>query len=1060
MNNFLIYRSSAGSGKTFTLVKEYLKLVLANPECYRNILAVTFTNKSADEMKSRIVSSLAKLAKGEAAGLHDLLRKEGVKADIKHNAGTVLTNILHNYSYFAVSTIDSFFHRVIRAFAKELKLQLGYNIELDQAEVLEKITDKLLDEAGLNQELTRFIEEYIFYSIDDEKGWNIDRKIRSLGDEIFKERYWIRKGKSESLADSREKLKSFIGKLFAIKNEFESYMKDIAEKAIVITEEHSLTMDDFPYKKGGYINYLLNKIRYGIKSEHYEPGSRAREAAGNISKMCNKTSKPAVKAAAEAGLYELLKNAVEYYDSRFVKYNTAAQLIKTVYVLGIFKDLLDKLKVYRDDNRLLLISDINTILLKVITGDSSPFVYEKIGNYYRNFLIDEFQDTSTFQWKNFLPLLENSLSENNGSLIVGDVKQSIYRWRNGNMKLLLEDVKNDLAGFSPMIKEESLASNYRSRKEIIDFNNLFFKRAAEITSEGAPEAYRHLISRSYSGSEQSSGTGSTGGGVCIDLFRNDEDTGQTARERSIADMIAKIKRVLAEGYSQSDIMILVRGLADASEAAHNLINAGLRVVSSESLLLTNSPKVRLLTNIFIYLNDSSNVIAKTEILYNYLVYIKDTDADLNAIFTDHLKTSDSHFSSKIPSKFFEAGSPGKISSRLFGMGLYELAEELMRIFELGGNADAYLLRFLDMIKEYNDEKTGGLNGFIEWWQEKSATASIIVPSEADAVKVMTIHKAKGLQSPVVFMPFVNWDMNIKGGRDLLWVSTDIPPFNESSAFLVAASKELEQSYFAEDYNEEAALTNLDNLNLLYVAFTRAEERLYINIPVKGKNGNNTGELVLKTVTSAESLSGSYDSSNEQLVYGNISLPRSTKSAGKVYDVLQIDEILSNDIYSRLLLKKEYGGFVPELKNDLGRSKNRGVILHKALSILKAASESAIVDAADKLIIWGILKAEQKDSLIAELKKIIKSPVIRKWFSSEAASWNERDIIQPGGETYRPDKVVIHNGSVSIIDFKTGGAAEEHSVQVKNYITLLQNMGYKEVKGYLFYVNQLKAVEVN
>ncbi|MBL8015849.1 MAG: Dna2/Cas4 domain-containing protein, partial [Ignavibacteria bacterium] len=529
-------------------------------------------------------------------------------------------------------------------------------------------------------------------------------------------------------------------------------------------------------------------------------------------------------------------------------------------------------------------------------------------------------------------------------------------------------------------------------------------------------------------------------------------------ERSIADVITKIKRVLAEGYSQSDIMILVRNLADASEAAHNLINEGLRVVSSESLLLTNSPKVRLLTNIFIYLNDSSNVIAKTEILYNYLVYIEESDTNLNDIFTDHLKASGSLFSN-LPEGFVEQSS-GKIHSRLFGMGLYELAEELIRIFKLGGNADAYLLRFLDVIKEYNDEKMGGLNGFIEWWQEKSATASIVVPSEADAVRVMTIHKAKGLQSPVVFMPFVNWDMDIKNGRDLLWVSTDVPPFNESSAFLVRASKELEQSYFAEDYNEEAALTNLDNLNLLYVAFTRAEERLYINIPVKGKKGSNTGELVLNTITSAEALSGSYDSTNEQLVYGNISLPRSTKSAVQKLDVLRTDEILSNNIYSRLLVKKEYGGFMPELKNDLGQSKNRGVILHKALSILKDASVSAINEAAAKLILHGILKPEQKESLITELKKIVSSPVIKKWFSSEAESWNERDIIQPGGETYRPDKVVIRNGSASIIDFKTGGTADEHTQQVNNYITLLQNMGYKEVKGYLFYVNKLKAVEVN
>jgi len=1055
MNNFFIYRSSAGSGKTFTLVKEYLKLVLTNPECYRNILAVTFTNKSAEEMKTRIVSSLAELSKDGAGKLHDLLKSEGVKADIKVNAEAVLKNILHNYSYFAVSTIDSFFHRVIRAFAKELKLQLGYNIELDQAEVLEKITDKLLDEAGLNEELTRFIEEYIFYSIDDEKGWNVDQKIRSLAQEIFKERYWIRKGDGEALADSREKLKNFIGKLFAIKNEFEGYMKDIAEKALTITEEHSLTMDDFPYKKSGYINYLLNKIRYG----DFEPGSRACEAAGDIKKMCNKTSKPAVMAAAEAGLYLLLKDAVEYYDTRYIRYNTAAQLIKTVYVLGIFKDLLEKLKVYRDDNRLLLISDINTILLKVITGDSSPFVYEKIGNYYRYFLIDEFQDTSTFQWKNFLPLLENALGENNGSLIVGDVKQSIYRWRNGNMKLLLEDVKNDLSNFSSMIKEENLASNFRSRKEIIEFNNSFFKRAAEIVAEGAPEFYRHLISRSYSEAEQTSGTGNSGGSVCIDFFKTDEDSGRTARELSAMDIVSKIKSLLSEGFKQSDIMILVRNLADASEAAHFLIDAGLKVVSSESLLLTNSPKVRLITNVFIYLNDSSNVIARTEILYNYMVYIKGKDADLNAIFTDHLKTSDSLFYKELPADLFEPASGGKIRSQLYGMGLYELAEELIRIFELGGNSDAYLLRFLDVIKEYADEKTGGLNGFIEWWQEKSASASIIVPSEAEAVKVMTIHKAKGLQSPVVFMPYVNWDMDIKGTRDLIWVSSDESPFNESSAFLVKASKELEQSYFAEDYNEEAALTNLDNLNLLYVAFTRAEERLYINIPAKGKKSNHTGKLVYETITSAPELSTLYDSTNAQLIYGK-PVKGEAKAGGKHPEVLTIDEIVSNDIYNKLLMKKEYGGFVPELKNDLGQSKNRGIILHRALSILKAANEKEIYAAAEKLVALGILKAEQLKSLVTELKKIIRSPEIKEWFSESAETFNERDIIQPGGEIYRPDKVVIRQNSASIIDFKTGGEVTEHNVQVKNYISLLQSMGYKDVKGYLFYVNELKAVEVN
>ncbi|MCC7158868.1 MAG: UvrD-helicase domain-containing protein, partial [Ignavibacteria bacterium] len=433
MNKFLIYRSSAGSGKTYTLVKEYLKLVLSDPESFKSVLAVTFTNKTAAEMKSRIISALIKLSRGENEKLKQLLLKEGIEADIELSSAIVLKNILHRYSYFSVSTIDSFFHKVIRSFAKELKLQLGYNIELNQNDVLDKITDKLLDDAGIDEDLTGFLEDYIYYSIEDEKGWKIDLRIKELAKEIFTERYMIRAGKGNDLLESRAKLKEFISILFAMKNEFENRMKLIAADSAKILDHFGLTIDDFPFKKGGFMNYLINRIA----KDDYDPKARAREAAGDIKKWYGKNTNPKVKQAAEGGLFDLLTSAVENYDKNFVKYNTAIQLIRTIYITGIFKDLIGKLKKYRDDNNVLMISDINNILLNVISGQSSPFVFEKIGSYYRNFLIDEFQDTSTFQWQNFLPLIENSLSENNSSLIVGDVKQSIYRWRNGNMKLLL-----------------------------------------------------------------------------------------------------------------------------------------------------------------------------------------------------------------------------------------------------------------------------------------------------------------------------------------------------------------------------------------------------------------------------------------------------------------------------------------------------------------------------------------------------------------------------------------------------------------------------------------------
>ena len=276
MNNFLIYRSSAGSGKTYTLVKEYLKLILNDPESFKNVLAVTFTNKSASEMKSRIISSLVKLSRGEDAALKKTLTDEGVKGDIEISSNVILKNILHKYSYFSVSTIDSFFHKVIRSFARELKLQLGYNIELDQQAVLDKITDKLLDDAGIDKDLTGFLEDYMYYSIDDEKGWKIDLKIKELAREIFQERYMIKAGNDK--LQSRTKLKEFIGSLFAIKNEFEGRMDLIAGDSENIMDMYSLVIDDFPYKKAGFMNYLINKIKNG----EYEPGQRAREALGNI----------------------------------------------------------------------------------------------------------------------------------------------------------------------------------------------------------------------------------------------------------------------------------------------------------------------------------------------------------------------------------------------------------------------------------------------------------------------------------------------------------------------------------------------------------------------------------------------------------------------------------------------------------------------------------------------------------------------------------------------------------------------------------------------------------
>lgn len=1055
MNNFLIYRSSAGSGKTFTLVKEYLKLVLKDPDSFKNVLAVTFTNKSAAEMKQRIISALKELSGGNNPALEKLLISEGVKGDIRLSASRVLKNILHKYSYFSVSTIDSFFHRVIRSFARELRLQLGYNIELDQQAVLDKITDKLLDEAGEDKELTGFLEDFIYYSIDDEKGWKIDLKIKELAKEIFSERYFIKTGSQGSLFEGKEKLNEFVKLLFAIKNDFEGRMKEISIKSAEIVDMYSLTIDDFPFKKGGFMNFLLNRI---YKGEDYDPKQRARDAVQDIKKWYGKGSKPAVKAAAEAGLYELLCRAVALYDNDIKKYYTAVHLIKTIYVTGIFKDLRDRLKKYRDENNVLLISDINSLLLNVISGEGSPFVYEKIGTYYKNFLIDEFQDTSTFQWQNFFPLVENALSEGNGSMIVGDVKQSIYRWRNGNMKLLLEDVKNSLGGFNNRVMEENLDVNYRSKKLIVEFNNTFFKHAAELVSLKADEGYRDIFTKAYKDASQVPKDNSEDGYISIRQFTSDWENDIPAKEFAVADMINNIKRQLALGYRQRDILVLVRKNPEAVEAAHALIEARLKVISGDSLLLTNSPKVRLLVNIFKFITDPSNEIARTEILYNYLVYIKQSFSELNSLFSDK-RNSNELFTRLMPQGFL-AGSGLSLNSDLAAKGIYDLTEALLRIFGLLDSSDVYLLRFLDVIKKYSDENSGDVYGFINWWEDHKDENTVIVPEEEDAIRVMTIHKAKGLEAPVVYIPFANWDFTINQQASLMWVSTDKKPFDRAPAYFVKASSSLKDTYFSQDYCEEEALTILDNLNLLYVAFTRAEEKLFVGIPLKDKKSFNAGSVIIEAISGNSELVKNFDAEHSYYEIGSEKYFSATSSRSAENPAYKMKKLISGDFTTKIKIKTEFEGFEPEKIKRTNEQKNRGIVLHKALSYIKDSSEGEISSALNRLLLQGYITADKLPEFEQELKSIILTGDAAGWFKPGNKIMNENDIIMPDGMVYRPDKVIIKNDNAVIIDFKSGIKLKEHENQVKQYGNVLMQMGYKNIEMYLYYLTEKKIIKIS
>ncbi len=1060
MPNFLIYKSSAGSGKTYTLVKEYLKIVLRNPDDFRHTLAITFTNKAADEMKTRIMEKLGELADGKEDALLKTLKNEGVTADIPSQAKKVLQNILHKYSYFSVLTIDSFFHRVIRAFAKELKLHLAYNIEIDSDKALAKITDDLLAEIGLDPDLTRYLEDFALSRVEESKDWKIEKEITRIGEEIFKERFFERKSHFKTdVTDNRETMKKFIDTINQIRDNFESVMEDCADKANEIMERFGLEIKDFPYGKSGVINYLLNKIKNG----DYEPKTRVYEVYNDPKAWYGKKFYSPVKDAVDGGLKELLEKAVKNYENNYVTYITAKELAKSIYVIGIFKDLMEKLKDYRDENRVMLISDTSNVLKQVIAEENSPVVYEKIGNTYKYFLIDEFQDTSTYQWQNFLPLIINSLSENHFSMVVGDVKQSIYRWRNGNMKLLLEEIYKDLHNFKKVLQDEYLDKNFRSRKEIVAFNNSFFANAAARIAESKPNNFSSYITNAYADVSQKS-SGETGGYVNVSFIRKIKDEELSTTEKANSKLLEFVQSVLKDGFSLKDVLILARRNSEGSEIASLLMDNGYKVVSNESLMLVNSPKVKLIISLLKYIVDHKNAIAKTEALYN-LVNLNKKVVSSDKIFSDHREGNNVLFNSLMPEEFFKTdvvsgkADYSRINPGLNNLTLYELIERLIGIFKLNKPGDSYLLRFQDIILEYMRENNSDITSFISWWEENKSKAeySIIVPGHEDAVRVMTIHMAKGLQAPVVIIPYANWDMEINPMKDLIWVSNeDVAPFNQS-VFPVKAVSDLSNSYFARDYEEEIALTNLDNLNLIYVAFTRPVERLYVIVPErKIFNKYNAGKLIEETVTLGSGLSKNYYSMYDFFETGTKNPHKKCEEEDSIKPE-SLSEYISTDWFSKIvILPKHRSAGLFNTSPAFSKAK-RGLLMHEILAGIKTEDDlDSAIRAAQTV---GILTEEEKEQVKGEIEKVISMNEIKDWFSGNWEVKTEADILLPDGKTIRPDRVMIKDTNAVIVDYKTGKKSDLHIEQLNNYANILEQSGFKQVEKYILYLDETEIVKI-
>ena len=1057
MNGLSIYTSSAGSGKTFTLVKEYLKIVLQEPASYRNILAITFTNKASAEMKERIIRELSDLSFGKFTSMRKNIADEiqGLtETQITQNASQALSLILHDYSGFAISTIDSFFYKVIRSVAREMQLPPVNEIEMDTENVISEVIDSLFSELEEQPELSNWLEKMMMSKLNDDKGWKIDDDLRKIASELLKEQF-----SSQVKVFASGEINKFIKDLNSIKYSFENELRKFGDAGLGIMQRYQVSPEDFTYGKSGVGN-VFNKL----KNEHgdFSAGPRITAASENQDAWISKSSdKKRVLSSAVEELMPLLKQALKYQENNLVQYITATEVLKNIYIFGITEDLIRNLKRLHEEKRLLLLPDIPQLLHHLISEQDAPFVFEKFGNTFHHFMVDEFQDTSDLQFDNLLPLIRHSLSTGNFVMIVGDAKQSIYRWRSGNVELLLNGVQEKLMAFKKISSLKSLTTNFRSQENIVHFNNKYFSSASKIVAEKlnetAPEGKR-LLEKAYSEGEinQSVIESNLGNGFVQFSFIESEATNlegensSTWKEKSKQKLIQLLNELKRQNFSGSDIAILVRKNTEGEELVRFLFQNDItNIISPDSLLLRGSEKIRFLLAVFAYLDNPENEIAKTQILHYYQKFILKTEnPDTHEVFLSFTGTKNSLFSHQLPDEFTEK------LSLLRKLPIYELGEHVVPIFNLGDPPDAYVGRFLELIFDFSRKENTGIRGFLEWWaeHEESDKCSLSNPDNPDAITIMTIHKSKGLQFPVVIIPFLDWEMEPESKRkEIIWATTDNEPYKEYAPLPLQMSTRLENSYFAKDYFKEISLSYLDNLNLLYVAFTRPEQRLYVFSP--GENSRKGKGVSALSADVVKRNSWRVNPELNQFESGSCSSPN-TKIKPTVEKPEEIKYFISSRWQGKIAIAaqgKKRMDTIPYLNSTEMSSVDFGLLIHDILKDIHTAKD--IPHALSVLNFEGSISLNDKQVIKNILDKIVAGTDSSILFSE---NWNiktERELLMPDGTILRPDRVLINGNKVIVADYKTGNPSPDHSKQINEYGEALISMGYSDVKKYILYIRK-------
>lgn len=1053
---FQIYRSSAGSGKTYTLAKEYLLLALRLKSRYfQHILAVTFTNKATQEMKDRILGYLHDFASGKPHALAEELKAE-LKLDdrtFREQCADVQTQILHNYDQFSISTIDAFFQKVIRSFTREAGIMGDYRLEVEQDLVIEEVVDELIDELGENKELTDWVIAFAESNLEDNKSWDIRISLRDFAQEIFSEDFKHIEEDVLRVTQDKAFFSAWRNDVYAVRHAILSKQKKLAQEALQIWEASGLDAEDLYYSGEGLFSYLYNWADGTSLGKQKELGKRLMNEFCDVDKWPKKKSPNTTAVLAVAHkMVPLIQQLIEIHNTEYVKGITAEIILENLYVFGLIADISRKLKDYRDRNNLMLLADAPKFLNEVIDESETPFIYEKTGSFYRNFLIDEFQDTSSLQWKNFLPLIKNSLDQGYRCLVVGDVKQAIYRWRGGELKLLQDELVDQFGEALTNITE--LDKNFRSATEIVSFNNALFKTAAEqVTQLVDAKLPREAFAQVAQHNERA-----VPGFVSVS-FIDTKDTEEKWKHIALQQLTSQLEQLQDAGVAMKDVAILVRVNSEGHEIAMHLLNyknseqANARynynVISNESLRLDGAASVNLLTAAMSFLLHADDKIARAQLSYEYH-RLHHADLPLSEVFA---VSSEATFDSYLPDGFTKA----KLSLRK--LPLFELTETLIQIFNLKSMQGelAYIQAFQDLVLDFYTRERNDLGAFLEWWEENKKSKSLQLSSAVDAAQIVTIHKSKGLQYKYVLIPFCSWKLDHDGYRaPLLWVQTKEKPFDRGGHMPVRYKSQVNKSLFADAYTQEKTSTYLDNLNLLYVAFTRAELGLIVTAPItypkKGEAKiNSVDKLVLDCIRSDEMLSQHWQ--EPHYVQGKLV---ATHDVTPPTGALELAEYTAARWRDKLIIKRSKK--ITETIHPDQEKRQYGIHVHEVLSRIRYRDE--IDEALRRMLLEGLITEDELPLVSSQLITLMQDEQIASWFAPPWDVRTEIPILLPMGDEHRIDRLLLRDKQAVVIDFKTGEKNKKDQQQVLEYMQTLRSMNFIEVKGYVLYLRDYEVISVS